>query len=90
MHLLKGINPPDYDLLNWASDDAKRLSIWKIENQNITGFPDSTNEWCALNLQDASGTRGIVVAFRFTPGIPSVKYRNYANKAWYSNWNTII
>jgi hypothetical protein len=87
---LYGANPKNSDLLNWASDEAKRLSIWKIIDQNVTGFPDSSVEWCALNLRDETGARGIVVAFNYTANTPQVRYRQYFNKEWKSGWMTII
>lgn len=90
VHNLKGINPVSNNLVTWASDDAKRLSIWKISGNNATGFPDDSQEWCALNLQDDSGTRGIIVAFRFSSTATGVKYRCYVNGAWSGDWKTIV
>lgn len=92
VHNLRGQNAnlPNSSLLQWASDDARRLSIWKIEGNSITGFPDDGVEWCALNLQDGTGTRGIVVAFKYFASGLTVKYRCYVNKEWLSNWMTIV
>ncbi|MFR3727643.1 collagen-like protein [Lacrimispora sp.] len=88
VHELFGANADRASLLNWASDEAKRLSIWKTANNTVADFPDDS-EWCALNLQD-SQNRGIVVAFKYTGGNPSVKYRCYFNKSWYGDWKTIM
>ncbi|MEY8357317.1 hypothetical protein AALB39_28795 [Lachnospiraceae bacterium 54-53] len=92
VHDLKGTNAnlQNSSLLQWASDEAKRLSIWKILGNSVTGFPDDSVEWCALNLQDASGDRGIVVAFRYSDAEISVKYRCYNQSAWYGTWKTIV
>ncbi|MEY8357089.1 hypothetical protein AALB39_27610 [Lachnospiraceae bacterium 54-53] len=92
VHNLKGTNPNNADLLNWASDNAKRLSLWKIIDTNVTGFPSSSSpkpEWCTLNLQDETGTRGVVLAFEYN-GLPGVKYRCYYNKSWLTDWVSII
>lgn len=87
VHELFGTNANGASLLNWASDEAKRLSIWKTANNTVADFPDDS-EWCALNLQD-SQNRGIVVAFKYA-GDTSVKYRCYFNKSWFGEWKTIV
>lgn len=87
VHELFGTNANGASLLNWASDEAKRLSIWKTANNTVADFPDDS-EWCALNLQD-SQNRGIVVAFKYA-GDTSVKYRCYFNKSWLGEWKTIV
>ena len=90
VHDLRGINPSGFSLLNWAADEAKRLSIWKTDTNTVADFPDDS-EWCALNLQDGEGARGIVVAFKyFGDGGTSVKYRCYFNKTWLGGWKTIV
>lgn len=89
VHELFGANVNGASLLNWASDEAKRLSIWRTANNTVADFPDDS-EWCALNLQD-SQNRGIVVAFKYSgDDNPSVKYRCYFNKSWYGDWKTIM
>lgn len=91
VHNLLGTNANGTSLLAWAADEAKRLSIWQIESSTSADFPD-TGEWCALNLRDASGSRGIVVAFKYVGGasVGVVKYRCYFNKSWISNWQSIV
>lgn len=90
VHDLYGTNPDGYSLLQWASDGAKRLSIWRVEGKNVSDFPDNETEWCALNLQDATQSRGIVVAFGYDSGVSLVKYRCYFSGKWYSDWKTIV
>jgi hypothetical protein len=77
-------------LLQWAVEQPKRLSIWQIENKTVADFPDNDTEWCALNFRDETGGRGIVVAFGYTSGAASVKYRCYFENKWYGNWKNIV
>lgn len=90
VHNLRGTPANGYNLCAWASGNPKRLSVWKIYTSNTTDFPDESSEWCALNLQDDTGGRGIVVAFKYTSATPSVKYRCYYNGGWLGEWNSIL
>lgn len=90
VHDLYGTNPDGYSLLQWASNEAKRLSIWRIGDKNASDFPNDETEWCVLNLQDETQSRGIVVAFSYDSAAPSVKYRCYFDEKWYSDWKTIV
>ncbi|MEY8352620.1 hypothetical protein AALB39_04595 [Lachnospiraceae bacterium 54-53] len=90
VHNLLGANVNGSSLLNWASDEAKRLSVWQVQGNSVSGFPDVESEWCALNLQDASAARGIVIALKYTSGNPTIKYRCYFNKAWLGDWKTVV
>lgn len=90
VHNLLGTTVNGGSLLAWAADEAKRLSIWQTEGNTVSDFPDGS-EWCALNLQDNGGNRGIVVAFKYYGnGGASVKYRCYFNKTWLGDWKTIV
>ena len=93
--LVYGVAPNANGLVDWAKDSGARRQIWKYFGMGLTGTPNDADEWCCLNFQDPSKTRGIVIAFGYgwhsAGGVNNVvKYRPYDANGWLTDWINIV